>query len=177
MDTFRFLDESLSRRVHALHLPTPFHWLPLCGALLCSVYSFPFMLLANSTLLHFPFWYTPLLSAVLTLALSEVIKHIVQRRRPGKSAQLGREQRWPDLTRSGTKYSMPSGDTAQAAVTATLWWNARISSSSLGACWFLAFVLYVAFGRMYHRMHWAGDCVVGALLGASVTHTVIYVLQ
>merc|ERR1719499_303144 len=144
-----------------MKLAFPLYFLPAIGALFCSVWIFPLVLGLN-------FWFCgwfAIVSTVLTVIISEIIKHLTKRARPSCQRY---EPRFMDFKKTGTKYSMPSGDTAQAAVTA--------------ACYYLKFgsggimttllVPFVAFGRVYMRAHFFGDTIVGTILGASVTWAV-----
>ena len=55
---------------------------------------------------------------------------------------------------------MPSGDTAQGALWATL------TMVFFGYKPIILFIPMVALGRVYFRCHWIGDTVVGSAIGA-----------
>merc|ERR1719189_2258273 len=130
-----------------MKLASPLYLLPAIGALFCSVWIFPLVLGLN-------FWFCgwfAIVSTVVTVIISEIIKHLTKRARPNCQRY---EPRFMDFKKTGTKYSMPSGDTAQAAVTATsyyLTFDSKIAS---------LLVPFVAFGRVYMRAHFIGDTVV-----------------
>jgi len=157
------VDRKLSDRIHRMKLVLPLNLLPAVGALFCSVWIFPFVLGLN-------FWFCgwwAIVSTIVTLIISEVLKHLTKRARPNCQRY---ELRFMDFKKTGTKYSMPSGDTAQAAVTATCYFL----TYGVDALWACVLVPFVAFGRVYMRAHYLGDTVVGTVLGVLVTLLVHY---
>merc|ERR1719193_2920541 len=145
-----------------MKLMSPLNLLPTAGALFCSFWIFPFVLGLN---FYFCGYYA-LVSTLATVSISEICKHLVKRSRPDCQ---GYEKRFMDFKKTGTKYSMPSGDTAQAAVTATSYY---LTFDTKIVC---LLVPFVAFGRIYMRAHYVGDTIVGMALGILVTLAVYYV--
>jgi len=175
------LDKRYSRIIHSLDVPTAIAFIPLAGTLFCSVYVFPFVLVIN---IYASGFQRALLATLLTLLSSEALKHITKRKRPifaqdmdkdGNDGKVKWTPRFGEelMKSSGTLYSFPSGDTAQAAVSASIWFHALKYTDDDGAyfatlCFkYAPFLLipFVAFGRVYFRMHWLGDCIMGAMLG------------
>merc|ERR1712062_945684 len=101
----------------------------------------------------------PLMAMLLTVTLSEIIKHLVKRPRP----QFAHPPRaFANSKSTGTKYAYPSGDTAASVVLATL---------LLPDYLFIKVMLppFVSMARIYFRMHYVFDCASGVVLGYLVT--------
>lgn len=118
------------------------------------------------------YWYiynSPLLliAVVITVIINETIKHFVGRVRPDP-ATLGKKL--INLRSIHNNPSMPSGDTAQASVTAI-----TLIYHGYSYLWLLA-IPFGAFGRIYFGSHWIGDCIIGGLVGAILAICVNYYL-
>lgn len=170
-------------------------WLFLLPAWLCGTAGMPIVLIGILLLFGIGPYHLALLSCLLTVALSEKMKKSFQRNRP----QLDKiAKRVWNVRGKLRNYSMPSGDSAQAAVTTgslllLCRYNGGSDTGSAMSSWFspnnslatdiyctpawyenpaIMFVPLVMFGRCWFGAHFVGDCIVGVMLGFACTYLV-----
>ncbi|CDW79002.1 membrane-associated phospholipid phosphatase [Stylonychia lemnae] len=101
---------------------------------------------------------------VVVLMLTTITKRLFKRQRPNVPAPA---KRMVDFRTKETNGSMPSGDTAQAALFAFyIKFNFVHLFVRLGGDYFIAkFLTLVALARVFHHCHFFGDTIIGAMIG------------
>ena len=101
------------------------------------------------------------------LICTTVLKRATLRLRPVVPPE---SRRMIDFRSKETNGSMPSGDTAQAALFAFfIKYNFPALFDHLGGDYFIIkFCLLVSFARVFHHCHFFGDTIVGSFLGGVV---------
>ncbi|KAA0217871.1 phosphatase PAP2 family protein [bacterium] len=158
----RELDRQASRPIHALSLGLLDYLLAVPGMMFGS-YFMPVTLSLVGVLLGWKFTLVGLAACLATLAITDPLKHWAARQRP-QPLEAPRRVAIRTLVRNP---SFPSGDSAQAAMIATmLWLNAPLEG------WVRHLLLLIApacmFARVYFGAHWVGDTLAGAAIGAAV---------
>jgi membrane-associated phospholipid phosphatase len=161
------IDQKLSNKIH--HIPSTFigDLLVLIPASLFGQFVVPFHLL----LAYFgPFRYFLqfLVGTLITVIVSNVLKHYVGRLRPGQHAV---DHRLVNLRSLEKNHSMPSGDSAQSG----LWITLLVYFT--GSNYWALLIPFTMFGRVYYGCHWWGDTIFGVLLGWIVAQVVMVALQ
>lgn len=101
------------------------------------------------------------ISALVTVLSTQTLKHIIKRPRPDP-ATCG-DKKCSFWWSARTNYSMPSGDTAQAAV-----FGFSLYFMNNGWLWLLCGP-FGAWGRVYYGVHYIGDTLAGFVIGAGLT--------
>ena len=107
------------------------------------------------------------IQVLIVLILTTIGKKYTRRLRPEVSNE---SRRWVDFRTKETNGSLPSGDTAQAALLACfIRFNFPYFYESLGSDYFaFKFIILVAIARVFHHCHFFGDTFIGAAIGISV---------
>jgi len=158
----RAFDHAISRPIHGLRLGLLDYFLAVPGLMFGS-YGMPLTILGLWLLVDWRFALVCTLAAVTTLAITGPLKHYFGRARPTDLPH----RRAIALRSLVNNPAFPSGDSAQAAMIATM----LIAAGPIHgpqAWWFAALVPLCMFSRVYYGAHWVGDTVAGAAIGAGV---------
>ena len=159
LGTFDDIDRKISDKIAVLEFGILIECLIIIPTVMFSPVGIPLFIAFNI------FYYRSfvfLVSMVLGLIFSEGIKKIAQRPRP--ELQGHKPLNITQYLMHVDSFSMPSGDTLQAAVFAV------VCAQHLNLSqWMYVFIPWAAFGRVYWGNHWLGDTIVGALIGSTVT--------
>lgn len=100
-----------------------------------------------------------IVTSAVTVSFVWVMKLCVKRHRPHRNPKTSRLN---DLRAAehGT-YSMPSGDSAQAALFCFLY------ATLLDLPQVYLILPFVCLGRVYYQCHWIGDTIIGVLVGTA----------
>jgi membrane-associated phospholipid phosphatase len=156
------LDHRVSRAVHGMRLGALDYALALPGMLFGS-YVMPFFILALGIWVGWKFAAVATMSALTTLAITNPMKHWINRPRPDPLDQ----PRALTLRKLVNNPAFPSGDSAQAG-------NLTLLLILLGpldwpaSAMFIALIPACMFSRVYFGAHWWGDTVAGVLIGVVV---------
>lgn len=156
------LDHTLSRPIHHLKLGRLDYVLAVPGLMFGS-YGMPVTILALALWAGWRFGAVAAMASVTTLALTGPLKHYFARPRPADLPHT----RAVGLRRLVNNPAFPSGDSAQAAMLATLLVVVGPVDGPGSWC-FAALVPLCMFSRVYYGAHWVGDTVAGAVLGIGV---------
>lgn len=152
-------DQALSSLVHSLVFGAG-DFLVFFPAFIFSAFSIPLVLLALYFLLPFATWTRLLLSCLVTLFLTTILKFSIGRFRPAPHVIAARKINLRSLENN---HAMPSGDSAQAGVFCV----------ALALAWQQPLILLAipctCFGRVFFGCHWIGDTIVGSAMGAMVS--------
>lgn len=158
----RQLDRQLSSSVHGWQLG-PLDYLLAVPGMLFGSYVMPLLLVALGIWLGWRFTAVATMSALTTLAITNPLKHYVNRPRP-EPLEAPRALKLRKLVNNP---AFPSGDSAQAGNVAVL----LVLLGPLawpGSALFLPLIPLCMFSRVYFGAHWWGDTFAGALIGAAV---------
>lgn len=158
----RELDHAISRPIHRLKLGKLDYLLAVPGLMFGS-YGMPWTILGLSLWAGWRFGAVCVMAAVTTLALTGPLKHYFARQRPTDLPH----PRALGLRSLVNNPAFPSGDSAQAAMIATM----LIAIGPLDGPWswsFAALVPLCMFSRVYYGAHWVGDTIAGAAIGIGV---------
>jgi membrane-associated phospholipid phosphatase len=108
----------------------------------------------------------PIAHTALTFVVSLLLKRKIKRKRPEHKETI---KRLTNLRKHEKNFSMPSGDSIQAANFAIILFH--YFNTSLG----FYLVPFIMFGRVFYFCHYISDTVVGALLGLTISNF-IYIL-
>ncbi len=171
------LEQRVSDHIRRLELGHLEHLLIYFGNLftgidtVCPIFLIGIMCLPSCTSWQAFFHY--LQKATYCVSVSSIcvflLKRILRRPRPSLDMTVPRKYyiRW--RIANSELESLPSGDTAVAAVFSTFFfWET-------GHVYFFICCCLVAFARVYYHCHWVGDVVFGACLGTAITSSVLLV--
>jgi len=103
---------------------------------------------------------------LFTVINTELLKILIGRNRP-LHKQLGKKL--INLRKVHNSGSMPSGDVAQASVTAM-----TMIYHGYSSLWLFVLVPFGTFGRVYFGSHYIGDCIIGSLIGIICSYCTHY---
>jgi len=111
----------------------------------------------------------PLIHLTVTFILSSILKYSIKRPRPEINTNV---KRIHNLRKKEKNFSMPSGDSMQAAnfaIVALFYFNIS----------FLGFLIipFVMFARIFYFCHYFFDTLVGALIGGGVSLGLVFPLK
>ena len=158
-------DLQLSAAVHSSPALGPCEYLVYVFSSVFNPSILPFTWAATFLLLPFSIsaLWTEIIHILLVLLLTTALKRLLARPRPVYNSLRGSTLIYNFRGRE-TNYSMPSGDSAQAA----LYWTFLVLHANCplpiaGICTFATM-----FARVFYMCHFWGDTVVGAALGVTV---------
>ena len=111
----------------------------------------------------------PLIHLVVTLILTTILKHSFKRPRPEINSHV---KRLHNLRKKEKNFSMPSGDSMQAAnfaIVALFYFNISLTGFLI--------VPFVMFARIFYFCHYFFDTLVGALIGGVVSLGLVFPLK
>ena len=168
------IDRRASNAIHKLDLVPPLdQFVTLCG----YIFNRPPLFFPYAIMLCFGvpylekqytspiFYLSHYVQCLLTvLVITTLSKKVIKRPRPVAPNMIKRSF---DLRGFEFNNSMPSGDTAQAALLYLMLCKISTVAILYSSMLFLLVPL-VALGRVYHHCHWIGDTIVGAAIGYAV---------
>ena len=110
----------------------------------------------------------PLIHVIVTLLTTLLTKHIFARKRPTIREGIRRRH---NCRNKETNYSMPSGDSMQAATFGVVCYY--YCNSILG----YMLIPFVMFARIFYYCHYFFDTVIGALTGITVSVILYYIIR
>jgi membrane-associated phospholipid phosphatase len=163
-------DKRISQHIHDLELPTPIEYIVYCFARMFNpdLVIFYFLIMAAQS---FPsdkyFIAKPFIHTLCVLTFSTIVKRLTKRPRPNKNEKLRRVY---DLRQHETNFSMPSGDSIQAANFAVILYI--YYGTTIG----FYFVPCVMFARMFFFCHYVFDTIVGSMCGFIISSLIYLIL-
>ena len=111
----------------------------------------------------------PAIHVFTVFILTGILKYIIKRPRPEINKK---PRRLYNLRKKEKNFSMPSGDSIQAA-------NFAIMALFYFKISFFGFILlpFVMFSRIFYFCHYLFDTIIGAIIGLSVSFSLIYLLR
>ncbi len=155
------IDKQLTTSIRHLSLG-PWDYVLALPSTLFGAPGMAFILLGMWLLKGAKFSLFVLCCSLLVLLITQSIKYLVRRQRPG---QLQTPRRC-DIGLPGNP-SFPSGDSAQAGMITTLVLATEPASGWIPV-WMPALMLLCMFGRVYYGFHWLSDTIAGVVIGSSV---------
>ena len=167
----RNLDHRLSRPIHNLVLG-PLDYPLLLPGMLFGTWGMPFTIGLVFLLVSGRLALLMTAAALTTVAITGPLKRLIGRERP-EPLQAPRRLGVRKLVDNP---AFPSGDSAQAAMVATLLLVAG-PFPGRGGLLFVLIVPFCMFARVYYGAHWIGDTIAGAAVGALVGALYLYLFS
>lgn len=167
-------DKNISNHIHSLELNAEFEYIVYIFARLFNpdmmsiFYMFVFLYHA---IIHKNYYFIikPAIHIFSVLILSDILKAFFKRPRPEINLNV---KRLFNLRKKEKNFSMPSGDSIQAA-------NFAIIAMFYFKVSFLGFLVipFVMFARIFYFCHYFFDTLVGALVGGGVSLAIAFLLR
>lgn len=157
-------DKEFSKKIHDSTLPNTLEYIVYLFARIFNpdfITSYFVVILSYKTYHNEPlFVLKPLISTLISLVISSILKKYFERPRPEPSKI---SKRIFDLRKHEKNFSMPSGDSIQAGNWAMIIYF--YTGNDLG----FIFVPFVMYARIYFYCHYLFDTIIGALLGSFIS--------
>lgn len=156
-------DKSYSRHIHSLEVSRNIEMVIYCLARMFNpdlIFCYFMLMIAISYNSNIFFFIKPLFHTLISLLISTVIKKLTARLRPEKL----NKSRLYDLRQHEKNFSMPSGDSLQAAnfaVILLMYYNTWLG--------FLLIPL-VMFARIFYFCHYILDTIAGSTMGLIISY-------